>query len=264
MALHNLDERFDGTYRQLFDAIERCTEQCSTDQLQSLLEELGGQLALGLDAFTEPSSATRSKLVPDKAISLGGGDGTFTLTSDEKDIICDLSDVLQLNEVHCATLWNAQRKRNMVVISDFLKQREEQKQKSLHLLNGYNQIFQLFTQVYFEDRLSLLHSISSLLRLSQPSDESVQQQHPYASIVTDAVNNLTDSKNNKDFPGRLFGQFIKLVRTGVPSTFATSTQLTQVYSQQVIKEEKALLEILVVYYISALSCEPCAFHFPGI
>ncbi|ORZ19658.1 hypothetical protein BCR42DRAFT_449374 [Absidia repens] len=139
------------------------------------------------------------------------------------------------------------------MLSDFLNQHEEQKQKSLDHLNGYNQILQLFTQVYFEDRLSLLHSISSLLRLSQPNDESVQQQHPYTSIVADAVKNLNDSKTNKDFPGRLFGQFTKLVRTCVPSTFATSTQLSQVYSQQVLKEEKALLEILVVYYIS----RPC-------
>lgn len=231
----------------MFDAIERCTEQCSTDRLQTLLEELGGQLALGLEAFSEPSNNARSKVVPDKPISLGNIN-TFIVTTDEKDIICHLSDALQLNELQCATLWNAQKKHNPSILSDFLKQRQRQKQDLIQNVEGYDQIFQFFAQVYFEDRLSLLHSISSLLRLSQQYDDD--KQCSYVSIGLEAVNNLMSSNGNCSFDGQLIRQFSRLVRTRVPPTFASSPQLIQVYTYQVLREEKALLEILILYYIS--------------
>ncbi|KAI8329637.1 hypothetical protein BC941DRAFT_442442 [Chlamydoabsidia padenii] len=249
MSSTHLDEKFDGTFRQLFDAIERCTEHSSTDRLQTLLEELGNQLALGLEAFSEPSTSARSKIIPDKPISLGSTH-TFIITADEKDVICHLSDVLTLNEQQCAILWNAQKKHNSVILSDFMTQKQRQKQDPIHQVQGYSQVFQFFTQAYFEDRLSILQSISSLLRLSQQYDD---KQPAHVSIATDTINNLMGCNGSTTIDEQLIRQFNKLVRTLVPATFAFSPHLIQVYTHQILKEEKAILEILIIYYIA----RPC-------
>ncbi|KAI8079932.1 uncharacterized protein BX664DRAFT_362064 [Halteromyces radiatus] len=246
MTSSHLDEKFDGTFRQLFDTIERGTEQCSTDRLQTILEEKTSQLSLGLDYFTEPSTTSRSKLIPDKPLNLDSI--TFTLSTDEKDIVCLFSDALQLNEQQCAILWNSFRQQHPSIVSKFFKHRQQQKQDSLSNVQSYDEMFLVFAQLYFIERLSLLQSISSLLRLCQQQDDSMQQ-HPYTTIAIDTVETI-NNKTGDDLPGRLLVQFSRLVRTSVPTTFSTPPSLVHEYTQQLLKEQKALLEIMMIYYIS--------------
>lgn len=218
MVQSDLDEKFAGTYRKLFDTIERGVEQYSTDRLQTLLEEKKEQLKLGLEAFAEPSSQSRTKLNSGSSITINGK--SIKLEQPEKDLICHLSDILNLNELTCAQLWDAYR--------------QENKQSSNAKLAENVELIMNVVCFYYEDRISFLQCISSLQRIS------LDDTHPYASIANDTVNKLVQD----DFVQRLFTQFSKLVRSTVPSRTLSFPGWALVWSKQNLKEQKALLEII--------------------
>ncbi|CEJ01949.1 hypothetical protein RMCBS344292_15969 [Rhizopus microsporus] len=110
MVESDRSQKFAGTYRKLFDTIERGVEQCSTDLLQTLLEEKYDQLKLGIDAFTAASAQSRSKLTTGTIVSINGKSITFD--QKEKDLVLKISDIINLNELQCAALWHSYKTDN--------------------------------------------------------------------------------------------------------------------------------------------------------
>lgn len=220
------------TYRKLFDTIERGVEQCTTDRLQTLLEEKKEQLKLGLEAFGEPSSQARNKINNDSTVTVDGKQ--IKLQKNEKDLVLNLSDILQLNELTCASLWNTYKQIN----SDLVTRLTETKDGQEPPLAENTQLIMNVINFYYEDRLSLLECIGSLLRISM--DDS----HLYTSIATNTIQKLRQDDSTNPFIERLFSQFSKLTRSSVPSRTHSFSNWAVVWAKQNLKEQKAILEII--------------------
>ncbi|KAI9309039.1 hypothetical protein BJ944DRAFT_259191 [Cunninghamella echinulata] len=230
MTFTQLDEKFDGTFRQLFDIIEQSVDiSASTDLLQTLLEEQIDQLALGLDVFGEPSVAARNKITPDKSFIVNKQ--SITITSAEKASILQLAQQLNLNELNVALIYAAYQ---------------------LNSISNQNSLFSAFTSAYFQERLSLLASLSNLLSLCNTvtiNEEKVNN------TVTSIAQSTMDSllKKKSDFLEKLLDQYTRLVRHAIPPSFSKSIHLNRSYAVQNLKEQKKLLEIMVLLVLK----EPC-------
>ncbi|RCI04708.1 hypothetical protein CU098_007304 [Rhizopus stolonifer] len=210
----NQNREFTGAYRRLFDTVERGTEQCSTDRLQTLVEEKKEQLKLGLEAFGEPSSQARQKFSTTSIVVDGK---TIKLDQKEKDLVFKLSDMLHINELQCASLWDTFR--------------QSSNDKDDYPLVENVPLILDFVSFYYEERLSLLQFISSLKRIALDKD------HSYFSIA--------DSILLESLSERFFSQYVKLLRTSAPKHLQqTSPQWPLIWVKQNLKEQKALLEIV--------------------
>lgn len=218
------------TYRKLFDTIERGSEQCSTDRLQTLLEEKKDQLKLGLEAFSEPSSQARSKVSSGTNVTVNGK--SIKLDQHEKDLVLKLSEILKLNELQCALVWDTYKQSN----SDF-------DQKNIPLCEDIQLIVNIIN-FYFEDRISLLECISSLKRIS------LDEKHPYTSIANDTINKLHQDDDSNAYIEQLFSQYAKLIRSNAPSRTQLFPGWALVWAKQALKEQKALLEIIFLFSLT--------------
>ncbi|CEP07058.1 hypothetical protein [Parasitella parasitica] len=237
MAQSEPSEKFAGTYRKLFDTIERGSEQCSTDRLQTLLEEKKDQFKLGLEAFSEPSSQARSKITNTAAGSNVTVDGkSIKLEQNEKDLVLKLSEILRLNELHSALVWDAYKQSNNTNVADTKETPLcEDIQLMMNIINGY-----------FEDRLSLLACIGSLKRIS------IDQDHPYTGIANDTINKLRQNESSDAYIEQLFSQYAKLIRSNAPSRAVLFNGWSLVWAKQNLKEQKALLEIIFLFTLTDL------------
>lgn len=224
-----------STYRKLFDTIERGSEQCSTDRLQTLLEEKKEQLKLGLDAFTEPSSQARAKINSGSSVTVDGK--TIKLEQDEKSLVLRLSDTIKLNELQAAVVWDAFRQTSTYTS-------DKTKQDGKVSLCENVQLLMDMIHFYFEDRVSLLQCISSLKRLSMDA------HHPYASIANDTISKFHPQDDSTGYVQQLFSQYSKLIRSSTPHQNALFNTWPLVWAKQALKEQKALLEIIFLYTLT--------------
>ncbi|KAI7893866.1 nucleoporin subcomplex protein binding to Pom34-domain-containing protein [Mucor mucedo] len=233
MVQNDQDEKFAGTYRKLFDTIERGVEQCSTDRLQTLLEEKKEHLKLGLEAFGEASSQSRSKVTSGSSVAVDGK--TIKLEQKEKDLIIKLSDITNLNEVQCAQLWEAFRQENKDSVTRFNDSEQALSENIELIMNVVN--------FYYEDRISLLECIGSLQRIA------FDGSHPYSTIATDTLQKLRDINSSTPLPQRLFAQYASLVRSNVPNRTYSFPGWASVWAKQNLREQKALLEIIFLFSV---------------
>ncbi|RCH93745.1 hypothetical protein CU097_005191 [Rhizopus azygosporus] len=235
MVESDRSQKFAGTYRKLFDTIERGVEQCSTDLLQTLLEEKYDQLKLGIDAFTAASAQSRSKLTTGTIVSINGKSITFD--QKEKDLVLKISDIINLNELQCAALWHSYKTDNHEYVDQ---------QNSVDIpLHENTELIMNIANFYFEERISLLECIQSLQRISSDSE------HPFNNIASSMVEKLfEDSTNNIPFVNKLLLQFSKLIRSQVPTRTYSFPGWSTAWAKQNIKEQKALLEILFLFTIT--------------
>ncbi|KAI9010899.1 nucleoporin subcomplex protein binding to Pom34-domain-containing protein [Phycomyces nitens] len=230
-----LDDKFAGTYQKLFDTIERGVDQCSTDLLQTLLEEKSNSLSLGLKAFNEPSSQSRLKLKVGTNISIEGK--TIVLNKEEVELVQTLSIFLDLNELQCALLWNAYRQEN------------DNDLESAKMIYGYQmcedtELILRFTIYYFQDRIAILQCVTSLIRISR------EPSHPYTQIAKNTVQAINV---HAEFADRMISQLKTLVRFDVPSQFFANPLWAATRARQNLKEEIAILEMLFIIH----AFEPC-------
>ncbi|KAI8640469.1 nucleoporin subcomplex protein binding to Pom34-domain-containing protein [Parasitella parasitica] len=235
MAQSEPNEKFAGTYRKLFDTIERGSEQCSTDRLQTLLEEKKDQFKLGLEAFSEPSAQARSKITSLTAGTSLAVDGkSIKLGQNEKDLVLKLSEILKLNELQCALVWDTYKQASKIDVGETTETPLcEDIQLMMNVIN-----------CYFEDRLSLLGCISSLKRIA------IDQGHPYTSIANDTVNKLHQDENNNTYIEQLFSQYAKLIRSNAPSRAQLFNGWSLIWAKQNLKEQRALLEIIFLFTLT--------------
>jgi hypothetical protein len=196
-----------------------------------LIEEKKDQLKLGLEAFGEPSSQSRSKVTSGSNVTVEGK--TIKLEQKEKDLIITLSDILNLNELQCASLWEAYRQANKDSLSRI----------SNESYSDNTQLKMSLVCFYFEDRISLLECIGSLQRIS------LNEDHPYTSIANDTISKLRQ-EDATVFVQRLFTQYAKLIRSNVPSRNNAFPGWSLIWAKQTLREQKALLEIIFLFSLT--------------
>ncbi|KAI8891376.1 hypothetical protein K501DRAFT_235425 [Backusella circina FSU 941] len=208
----DLDERPSGNYRKLLDTIERGESHCSTAQLKDLLNARKSKFPLGLEAFGPKNSASRTK------VNSGGVSGK--LEQKEKEFIYGLSDLLEVDELECASIFESYK---------------EEKNIEDDITSNNTELTMSMITVYYEERLSLLECISSLIRIS------VDDEHPYAEIANTAITSIATSHS---FMQKIFDQFKELVRSSVPLSVDNTPGWASVWVKQNLREQKALMELL--------------------
>jgi hypothetical protein len=226
------------TYRKLFDTIERGVEQCSTDRLQTLLEQKKEHLKLGLEAFGEPSSQSRAKL-SGSSVTVEGK--SIKLEQNEKELVYKISDITNLNELQSASLWEAYRQENIEIVARFNNSQESGKPPAL---SENVELLMFVVSFYFEDRISLLECISSLQRIA------LDQDHPYAAIASVTIDKMCDESSATPLYQRLFTQYSNLVRSSVPKRTYSFPGWAGIWAKQNLKEQKALLEIVFLFSLT--------------
>lgn len=207
------------------------------------MEEKKDQLKLGLEAFGESSSQSRSKISSGSSVTIDGK--SIKLEQAEKDLIYKISDITNLNEVQCAQLWEAYRQENKDTLTRFNNDGQALSENVELIMNVVN--------FYYEDRISLLECIGSLQRIA------LDERHPYSAIATDIVDKLRDDNSVTPLNQRLFAQYSKLVRSNVPNRTYSFPGWAIVWAKQNLKEQKALLEI--VYLLSLTNAFAPSFIF---
>ncbi|CAO3689154.1 unnamed protein product [Rhizopus stolonifer] len=227
-----------GTYRRLFETLEKNVEQCSTNTLQNLLQGKLSQLKLGLDVFTAASVQSRSKLNTGSSTTVNGK--AISFDQKERDLALKISDITNLNELQCLCVWKDFRKENGNYVDQLLK-----KNASIPLSENVELIMNV-TNFYFKDRISLLDCIGYLQRIS------LDVEHPFNSIANDMVNTLyEDNTNNTPFISRLLAQFSHLIRSQIPTGTHTFSGWATAWAKQNLKEQKSILEVIFLFSITA-------------
>lgn len=198
------------------------------------MEEKKEHLKLGLKAFGEASSQSRSKVSSGSSVTVDGK--AIKLEQNEKDLIYKISDITKLNEVQCAQLWEAYRQENKESVTRF--------NASEHVLCENVELIMNVVNFYYEDRISLLECIGSLQRIE------LNGTHPYSAIATDTVKKLRDHNSTIPFVHRLFAQYSELVRSNVPNRTYSFPGWAIVWAKQNLREQKALLEIIFLFSIT--------------
>lgn len=198
------------------------------------MEEKKEHLKLGLEAFGEASSQSRSKVTSGSSVTVDGK--TIKLEQKEKDLIIKLSDITNFNEVQCAQLWEAYRQENKESVSRFNDSEQALCENIELIMNVVN--------FYYEDRISLLECIGSLQRIA------FDGSHPYSTIAADTVDKLRDQNSSTPLPQRLFAQYSALVRSSVPNRTYSFPGWACVWAKQNLKEQKALMEIIFLFSVS--------------
>lgn len=198
------------------------------------MEEKKEHLKLGLEAFGEASSQSRSKVTSGSSVTVDGK--TIKLEQKEKDLILKLSDITNLNEVQCAQLWETYRQEHKESVSRFNDSEQALCENIELIMNLVN--------FYYEDRISLLQCIGSLQRIA------LDEYHPYSAIATDTVDKLRDHNASTPFTLRLFAQYSALVRSNVPNRTYSFPGWASVWAKQNLKEQKTLLEIIFLFSIT--------------
>lgn len=195
------------------------------------MEEKKEYLKLGLEAFGEASSQSRSKISSGSNITVNGK--TIKLEQNEKDLIYKISDITNLSEVQCAQLWETYKQEHKENMTRFNNSEQALCENIELIMNVVN--------FYYEDRISLLECIGSLQRIT------FDKKHPYSAIATDTVNKLRDHNTTTPFVERLFAQYSALVRSSVPNLTYSFPGWAIVWAKQNLKEQKALLEIIFLF-----------------
>lgn len=160
----------------------------------------------------------------------------------EKDLIYKLSDTINLNELQCASLWEAYRQENKEYVARL--NNKEQSGGQQHALNENVELLMNIVSFYFEDRISLLECIGSLQRIA------IDQDHPYSAIALDTLDKIIDGGSTTPLYQRLFTQYSSLVHSNVPNRTYSFPGWAGVWAKQNIKEQKALLEIIFLFSLT--------------
>jgi hypothetical protein len=178
---------------------------------------------LGLEAFGPKSSASRAK------VNSGGISGK--LGQKEKEFICRLSDLLDVDELECASI---------------LESYKEEKNIENDITSNNIELTMSMITVYYEERLSLLECIGALYK------RSIDNDHPYFEIANASISDIASSNS---FIQKLFGQFKQLVRSSVPLSVDSTPGWANIWVKQNLKEQKALLELVLLFSVE-ISVQP--------
>lgn len=285
----SLVNRFARTYQHLWLLIENHPPHCDNEKVARILQYHSENLKKGLDAFPKPDSASRSTLNTGRLSIFGE---QITLAKQEREFLVQLSDLIHLDEIHCASLWQSYlRDRVKTPVTSTLQETTTTASSASGTGTGTGKadttipgivfnddLLDAVTAFYYEERVALVNTVSLLLRVNE------DDIHPYREESHNCVLQLCPPDQDNTFADKILAQFIAKAKQPVPGYIAdSSSRRSAAWTKQSLHEQKALLELLFLLYYNIIVPAPdriiilvrdfrdinfgqnqaCASHLPG-
>lgn len=263
------------SYQDIFEHLELARHQRDTHQIRAVLEDRKDDLKSCLQPFPVTSSPTfgePSKSSFPQSVKLKDG-STHKLNQQNRDLCKAIVDQYQVSEQRAFTLLQsllssehrhsqglddvvrshlqvappspvkgrATRPKDVSSRSNKAAQGSTSDSTTADLLDEFN-IF------YFEERMYLLRTISSLIRITEDS------QHDYFDLANDVLDLFADEA----FALASIDHFCSLVNLSLPESIRQQPRYSSLWAKQILREQFGLLEIVFLLFYGRLSPSPAA------
>ncbi|SPO48720.1 uncharacterized protein PSANT_06411 [Moesziomyces antarcticus] len=261
------------SYQDIFEHLELARHHRDADQIRDILIHREADLRSCLQPFpihTSPEQATSNDSLPSASLKLADG-STHSLDQETRNLCKDIAARYNTSHQHAFVLLRtflATENRSLDGIQDIVRshlqqpppspvksrastskpdrsrhqtrtETDDSAAKTADLLDAFN-IF------YFEERMYLLRTISSLIRITE------DPQHVYYHTATTILDFFADEA----FALQCIDHFASLVSLPLPESIRQQPRYSTLWAKQILREQFGLLEIVFLLFYGRLSPSP--------
>ncbi len=261
------------SYQDIFEHLELARHHRDADQIRDILTHRKADLTSCLQPFpihTSPDQATTNDSLPPASLKLADG-STHSLDQETRNLCKDIAARYNTSHQHAFALLRtflAAENRSLDGIQDIVRshlqqpppspvksrasrsrpdrsrhqartESDDSATKTADLLDAFN-IF------YFEERMYLLRTISSLIRITE------DPQHVYYHIAIAILDFFADEA----FALQCIDHFVSLVSLPLPESIRQQPRYSTLWAKQILREQFGLLEIVFLLFYGRLSPSP--------
>ncbi|SPO31554.1 uncharacterized protein UTRI_06435_B [Ustilago trichophora] len=261
------------SYQDIFEHLELARHQRDTTQIQSILTARKEHLKSCLQPFpvsSTPEFAPSTAELPPATLKLSDG-STHNLEQETRQLCKSIVDQYHLSQQHAFTslqTFLASDHRHSEGVQDVVKShlqlappssvkgrgarsnhahsRSHKSAQSSNADTTRADLLDAFNIFYFEERMYLLRTISSLIRITE------DPQHVYF----DLANSVLDLFADQAFALQCIHHFCSLVDLPLPESIRQQPRYSSLWAKQILREQFGLLEIVFLLFYGRLSPSP--------
>ncbi|CDU24343.1 uncharacterized protein SPSC_03414 [Sporisorium scitamineum] len=261
------------SYQDIFEHLELARHQRNADHIRSLLVERKDHLKSCLQPFpVSPGTqyGSSSDSLPPSTLKLSDG-SSHTLQDDTRKLCKDIADQYHISHQHAFTLLQtflASDHRHSQGVQDVLRShmqatpptpvkgraarpkdassRLSKTTQSTDVATSTSDLLDAFNIFFFEERMYLLRTISSLIRITEDLN------HDYFQLA----NNILDLFADEAFALSCINHFTSLVNLSLPDSIRQQPRYSSLWAKQILREQFSLLEIVFLLFYGRLSPSP--------
>ncbi|KAJ1020259.1 hypothetical protein NDA18_005857 [Ustilago nuda] len=263
------------SYQDIFEHLELARHQRDASQIKSLLADRKDDLSSCLQPFPISSSPTfgeTSNASFPHSIKLNDG-SAHKLDQQTRDLCKAIVDQYQVSQQSAFTLLQtflSSEHRHLQGLDDVVQSHLQltpptpvksrptrlkhdsspfQKGPQSFITQPSNaDLLDDFNIFYFEERIYLLRTISSLIRITE------DQQHVYFHLANDILDLFAD----QPFALASISHFCTLVNLSLPESIRQQPRYSSLWAKQILREQFGLLEIVFLLFYGRLSPSPAS------
>lgn len=254
------------SYQDIFEHLELARHQRDEQQIRSILADRVQDLKSCLQPFPissgPPFSASSDTLPPD-TLKLSDGT-THNLDQQTRQLCKDIIQQYNLSQQQAFTLLQtflSAEHRHLEGVEDVVRShlqvtppspvkgkgaRSTQSRSKGSADTATPDLLDAFNIFYFEERMYLLRTISSLIRITEDPN------HEYF----DLANNILDLFADEAFALKLIEHFCSLSNLSLPESIRQQPRYSSLWAKQILREQFGLLEIVFLLFYGRLSPSP--------
>ncbi|SJX66400.1 uncharacterized protein SRS1_16722 [Sporisorium reilianum f. sp. reilianum] len=256
------------SFQDIFEHLELARHQRDADHIRSLLVERKDQLSSCLQPFpisSNPQLGASSEGLPPSTLKLSDG-STHTLKEDTRQLCKDIADQYNISHQHAFTLLQtflASDHRHAQAVQDVVRShmhaasptpvkaraapsRLSKTSQNTDAASSTSDLLDAFNIFYFEERMYLLRTISSLIRITEDPN------HDYFHLA----NHILDLFADEAFALSCINHFTSLVNLPLPDSIRQQPRYSSLWAKQILREQFGLLEIVFLLFYARLSPSP--------
>lgn len=231
---------FAGSFRdnneEIFDFLYRGVYHHPVYVIDSILndDEIKAKLTRILDFYHKPNEQSKARLERDLKLH-----GTHPLTNTMKNFIVQLSLKIDLNQEQTLRLVELFFISHPGVYERVKSQETEQVQKEL------GNLFRPIIDLYYKERINLIKAGTQIVI------NATAEGHPAQPVCSEFIAEILENKYNE----KIWNQYKEICKKEIPSS-VYAPQEREEWFMQTLKEEKQLLELLVLLNYGFVHCTP--------
>ena len=263
------------SYQDIFEHLELARHQRDAQQIRSILFDRKAELDSCLQPFPlsqESDSGAPSDALPPSSLTFSDG-STHKLDEEARQLCKAIVDQYHVSQQRAFTLlqtFRSAENRHLEGVDDIVRSHLQlappspvkaraSRTKEPHLRShivphhtdtdaSRSDVLDAFNIFYFEERMYLLRTISSLVRITEDS------HHDYF----DLANAVLDLFADESFALRCITHFCSLVNLSLPDSIRQQSRYSSLWAKQILREQFGLLEIVFLLFYSRLSPSPAS------
>ncbi|KAJ9475859.1 hypothetical protein PHBOTO_005923 [Pseudozyma hubeiensis] len=254
------------SYQDIFEHLELARHQRDANHIRSLLEKRRDQLRSCLQPFPTPAGphfgSSNNDATPPATLKLSDG-STHTLTEQTRqlckaivaqyrvshqDAFVLLQTFLASDHRHAEGVHDVVRSHLQLAPPTLVKSRASRSKpaQSKHTTTSDSDLLDAFNIFYFEERMYLLRTISSLIRITEDPN------HEYFHLA----NSVLDLFADEPFALECTRHFSTLVDLSLPESIRQQPRYSSLWAKQILREQFGLLEIVFLLFYGRLPPSP--------